>query len=142
LSGWTARPQSRIDFKDASFEQTLTSGFSWWDKPFRWMSGTGSLHLIAAPGDLVISAYAPVDQLHRAIHVSIAINGQSAGTFAITSAGLHEYRLQPPAMTPGSTANITLISDFVWHARDILPQSLDDRDLSIAVSAIGFSVRP
>lgn len=142
LNGWTARTWSRIDFKDASYEEALTSGFSWWDKPFRWMSGSGSLHLISAPGDLVIAAYAPVDQLHRAIHVSVAINGQPAGTFAITSAGLHEYRLQPPAMAPGSTANITLTSDFVWQARDILPQSLDDRDLSIAVSAVGFSMRP
>ena len=106
------------------------------------MSGMGSLHLISAPGDLVISAYAPVDQLHRTIHVSVAINGQPAGAFAITSAGPHEYRLQPPPMAPGSTVNITLTSDVVWHARDILPQSLDDRDLSIAVSAIGFSVRP
>jgi hypothetical protein len=139
LSGWTARTWSRIDFKDASYEEALTAGFSWWDAPFRWMSGTGSLHLISAPGDLVISAYAPVDQLHRAIRVSVAINGQPAGTFAITSPGLHEYRLQPPAMAPGSMANITLTSDVVWHARDILPQSLDDRDLSIAVSAIGFS---
>jgi hypothetical protein len=104
------------------------------------MSGSGSLHLISAPGALVISAYAPVDQLHRAIHVSVTINGQPAGTFAITSAGLHEYSLQPPAMAAGSTVNITLTSDLVWHARDILPQSLDDRDLSIAVSAIGFAL--
>lgn len=142
LSGWTARGSSRIDFKDASYEEALTSGFSWWDPPFRWMSSSGSLHLIAAPGDLVVSAYAPVDQLHRPIHVGVTINGQPAGTFAITSAGLHEYRLQPPPMAPGSPANISLTSDFVWHARDILPQSLDDRDLSIAISAIGFTVRP
>jgi len=141
LNGWTARPSSQIDFRNASYEAALTSGLSWWDAPFRWMSGSGSLHLIAAPGDLVVSAYAPVDQLHRAIHVSVTINGQPAGTFAITSAGVHEYHVQPPAIASGSIANITLTSDFVWHARDILPQSLDDRDLSIALSAIGFAPR-
>ena len=42
-------------------------------------------------------------------------------------------------LTPGSLVSITLISDFVWHARDIFPQSLDDRDLSVAISSIGFS---
>ena len=78
--------------------------------------------------------------MHRAIHLSVTINGQPAGAFAITSDGLHEYRLKPPPIAPGSMANITLTSDFVWHARDILPQSLDDRDLSIAISAIGFGV--
>jgi hypothetical protein len=39
----------------------------------------------------------------------------------------------------GATANITLTSDVVWHARDFYPDSLDDRDLSVAISAIGFS---
>ncbi len=133
---------SHIDFKVRSYEENLTSGFSWWEAPFRWMGERASLHLIAAPGDLVISAYAPVDQLHRSIHVTVAVNNRPAGAFAITAAGVHDYHLQPPALAPGSTANITLTSDFVWHARDIFPDSFDDRDLSIAVSAIGFIVRP
>jgi hypothetical protein len=133
-------PSSRIDFKARSYEENLTSGFSWWEAPFRWMGERASLHLIAAPGDLVISAYGPVDQLHRAIHVSVTVNDRSIGGFAITTPGVHEYRLQPPALAAGSTANITIASDFVWHARDIFPDSFDDRDLSIAVSAIGFGV--
>jgi hypothetical protein len=133
---------SHIDFKVRSFEENLTSGFSWWEAPFRWMGERASLHLIVAPGDLVISAYAPVDQLHRSIHVTVKVNDRPAGTFAITAPGVHEYHLQPPAIAPGSTANITLTSDFVWHARDIFPDSFDDRDLSIAISAIGFIVRP
>jgi hypothetical protein len=133
-------PWSRIDFKARSYEENLTSGFSWWEAPFRWMGERASLHLIAAPGDLVISAYAPVDQLHRAIHMRVTVNGRSIGGFAITAPGVHEYRLQPPALAAGSTANITLTSDFVWHARDIFPDSFDERDLSIAVSAVGFAV--
>ncbi len=133
-------PSSRIDFKARSYEENLTSGFSWWEAPFRWMGERASLHLIAAPGDLVISAYAPVDRLHRAIHVRVIVNDRSIGGFAITTPGVHEYRLQPPPLAAGSTANITIASDFVWHARDIFPDSFDDRDLSIAVSAIGFAV--
>jgi hypothetical protein len=136
------RASSYIDFGNASYEENLVSGFSWWEAPFRWMGARGSLHLIAAPGDLVISAYAPVDQLHRTIHVSVTVNDHPAGGFAITTPGLREYHLQPPALAPGAVANITLTSDVVWHARDIFPQSLDDRDLSIALSAIGFAVRP
>ena len=133
---------SHIDFKVRSFEENLTSGFSWWEAPFRWMGERASLHLTAAPGDLVISAYAPVDQLHRPIHVTVMVNDRPAGTFTITAPGVHDYHLPPPALAPGSTANITLISDVVWHARDIFPDSFDDRDLSIALSAIGFIVRP
>jgi len=142
LKGWTRAASSRINFKDGSYEEDLIYGFSWWEPPFRWMGARGSLQLIAAPGDLVISSYAPVDQLRRTIHVSVTVNDRPIGSFAITKAGLHEYRLQPPDLRPGAIAKITLASDVVWHARDIFPDSLDDRDLSIAISAIGFYVRP
>jgi hypothetical protein len=127
-----------INFKQHSYQEDLISGFSWWEPPFRWIGGRASLHLIAAPGDLVVSAYAPVDQLHRPIHVSVSINDHDTGGFTIADAGVHEYRLPPAVLAPGTAANITLTSDFVWHARDIFPQSLDERDLSIAISAIGF----
>jgi hypothetical protein len=70
------------------------------------------------------------------------VNGRPAGSFAITTPGVHDYPLRLPALAPGSRADITLTSDFVWHARDIFPQSLDERDLSVAISAIGFGVRP
>jgi hypothetical protein len=142
LSPWIRPAGSRIDFKDASYEEDLDSGFSWWEPPFRWMGGQGSLHLIAAPGPLVISAYAPVDQLHRAIHVTVAVNGKAIGQFTISDSGTRQYVLKPPELTPGTTVTITLTGDTVWHARDLFPDSLDERDLSIAVSTIGFSVRP
>lgn len=142
LNRWLRPASSRIDFKDASYEEDLTSGFSWWEPPSRWMGARASLHLIAAPGDLIISASAPVDQLHRPIHVAVTVNGRAVGEFAISAPGTHDYRLQAPDLTPGSSANITLTSDVVWHSRDIFPQSLDERDLSIAISAVGFGVRP
>jgi hypothetical protein len=144
LAGWAARPTSRIDFKDASYEENLDFGFSWWESRFRWMGGSGSLHLIAArftsgSGDLVISAYAPVNRLSRPVHLTVTINGQPAGAFTINTPGMQDYRLRPPPLPAGATANITLTSDVVWHARDFYPDSLDDRDLSVAVFAIGFS---
>jgi hypothetical protein len=138
LKPWVRTASSSINFKDGSYEEDLTSGFSWWEPPFRWMAGRGSLHLIAAPGDLVISAYAPVDQLHRPIHVAVTVNGKAVGEFAIREAGTHDHRLNAGALTPGKAVEITLTSDVVWHARDIFPQSLDERNLSIAISAIGF----
>jgi len=142
LNPWLRLASSYIDFKSASYEEDLMSGFSWWEPPFRWMAGRASLRLIAAPGDLVISTYAPVDHLHRPIHVAVTMNGHFAGSFEISMPGIHDYLLHPPALIPGTIANITLTSDLVWHARDIYPQSLDERDLSIAISAIGFGVRP
>jgi hypothetical protein len=132
------RATSRIDFQKGSYEENLDSGFSWWEAPFRWIGGHASLHLISAPGDLVISAYAPVDQLRRTIHINVAVNDRPAGAFSIATPGVHDYHLQSATLPPGAPANITLTSDFIWHARDIVPQSLDDRDLSIAVFAIGF----
>lgn len=142
LRPWLRPTPSRIDFKDASYEEDLGSGFSWWEPPFRWMGRQASVHLIATPGDLVIKAYAPVDQLHRTIHLAVTVNGRAMGAFAISQPGTIEYRLPASGIAPGSKANITLTSDTVWHARDIFPDSLDERDLSIAVSSIGFSVRP
>ena len=142
LRPWARPTPSRIDFKDASYQEDLDSGFSWWEPPFRWMGRQGSLDLIAAPGDLVVRAYAPVDQLHRIIHVSVAMNGRAIGQLAISQPGTVEYRLPVSGIAPGSEVNIMLASDTVWHARDIFPDSLDERDLSIAISAIGFSVRP
>lgn len=132
------RASSRVAFQKASYEENLGPGFSWWEPPFRWMSGRASLHLIWAPGDLVISAYAPVVQLRRTIHVDVTVNDQPAGGFTVSEESVHDYHLHPPALPPGTRANITLSSDFTWRARDILPQSLDDRDLSIAISAVGF----
>ena len=142
LKPWTRGASSSVNFKDASYEEDLTSGFSWWEAPFRWMGPSGSLHLIASPGDLVVSAYAPVDQLHHVIHVAVTVNDLPEGSFAITMPGMHDYHLQAPSLPPRSRANITLTSDFVWHARDIFPESLDERDLSIAISAIGFVPEP
>jgi hypothetical protein len=142
LKPWMRAASSDINFKEGSYEENLISGFSWWEAPFRWIAGSASLHLIAAPGDLVITAYAPVDELHRPIHVTVRVDDMPAGSFTITTPGVHDYRLQSPTLAPGTTANITLTSDVVWHARDIFPQSLDERDLSIALTAIGFGVRP
>jgi len=132
------RAASRIDFQKASYEENLDSGFSWWEAPFRWIGGRASLHLISAPGDLVISAFAPVDQLRRTMHINVEVNDQPAGAFSIATFGVHDYHLQPPTLPRGASADTTLTSDFIWHARDILPQSLDDRDLGIAIFAIGF----
>jgi hypothetical protein len=139
LKPWARAASSGISFKDGSYQEDLTSGFSWWEPPFRWIGGHASLHLISAPGDLVISAYAPVVLLHRAIHVSVMVNDHPAGGFTISDSGVHDYHLRPPALAPGTQDNITLTSDVVWHARDIFPQSLDERDLSIALSSIGFA---
>lgn len=138
LKPWARAASSRINFKDASYEEDLASGFSWWEPPFRWMTGRGEIHLIAAPGDLVISAYAPVDLLHRSIDVAVTVNGKAVGQLAISAPGAHDYSFQVPDLTPGSTADIALESNVVWHARDIFPDSLDERDLSIAIAAIGL----
>ena len=83
LKPWTRAASSRINFKEGSYEEDLTSGFSWPEPPFRWIGGRASLHLIAAPGDLVISAYAPVDQLHRAIRLMVTMNGNAVGTLPL-----------------------------------------------------------
>jgi hypothetical protein len=132
------RATSRMDFKSASYEENLGPGFSWWEPPFHWMAGHATVHLISAPGDLVISAYAPAAQLHRPIHVSVSVNDRPAGGFTIGDESVHDYHLQPPIFPPGTPVDIAITNDFTWHARDILPQSLDDRILSIAIFAIGF----
>ena len=129
---------SRIDFRKASYEQNLVSGFSWWEPPFRWMTGRGEVRLIAASGDLIVSAYAPLVQLHRPVHVAVEINGHAVGDLAINLPGTQEYSLKAPDLTPGIRVDIVLTSDVVWHARDIFPDSLDERNLSVAISAIGF----
>jgi hypothetical protein len=137
------RASSSIDFHGASFEEALISGFSWWEGAFRWMGGSASLRLTAVPGGLTVVAYAPLDLLRKkwpslpAIHVTVAINDRPAGMFSVDGPQVEQYHLRPPFSSNGKVT-ITLASDFVWHARDIIPQSLDERDLSIAIAAIGF----
>lgn len=142
LRPWSRPTPSLIDFKEHSYEEDLDSGFSWWEPPFRWMGGRGELNLIAAPGDLVVRAYAPVDKLGRPVHVAVTVNGAAIDVLAISRPGTAEYRLAVPALPGGKRVSITLTSDTVWHARDFFPDSLDDRELSVALSAIGFAVRP
>lgn len=142
LNPWLRPVPSRINFNDGSYEEAIVSGFSWWEPPFRWMDARGQVRLIAAPGPLVISAYAPVDQLRRSIEVAVTVNGRAIGKLAISQPGPIEYRLPLTGITPGATVDIVLSSDVVWHARDIFPDSLDERNLSIAISSIGFAMRP
>jgi hypothetical protein len=149
LKGWPARVEngrlestrtgSRIDFGEGSMEESLVSGFSWWEKPFRWMGAEGTVRLRRAPGAVVISACAPVEKL-GAIRVRVTVDSLPAGSFTIGEPALRQYRVQvPPEAAPGGgPALVTLRADRVWHGRDIDPRSLDERDLSIAISSIGI----
>lgn len=143
----SVRASSRIDFREASFEEFLVSGFSWWDGSFRWTTGPSKVRLQRAGGALAISVSAPVDRLRqkfpalRAIHVRVNVDDAPIGQFSIETDQTADYRLEVPVrMTQGSgTAVITLQPDLIWHARDLDPRSLDDRDLSFALLSIGFA---
>jgi hypothetical protein len=149
LKGWPARVEngrlestrtgSRIDFGEGSMEESLVSGFSWWEKPFRWMGAEGTVRVRRGPGAVVISACAPVEKL-GAIRVRVTVDSLPAGSFTIGEPALRQYRVlvPPEAARGGGRALVTLRADRVWHGRDIDPRSLDERDLSIAISSIGI----
>jgi hypothetical protein len=103
------------------------------------MGAEATVRLERAPGALVVSAYAPADKLGP-VTVRVAVDSLPAGAFTIGKAGLNEYRVPcpPEAARGGGPALVTLRADRVWHGRDIDPRSLDERDLSIAISFIGF----
>jgi len=135
---------SRVDFRKAPYDQNLVSGFSFWEGGFRWTNGHASMQLLRGNGDLTITAFAPIDLLRKKwphlkqIDTTVEIDGSRVGAFSISDPAVRDYLIAAPAAMPPGKVNITLTSDFVWHARDILPQSLDERDLSIALFAIGF----
>lgn len=138
---------SRIDFRQASFEEFLVSGFSWWEGLFRWTTGEATLRLERADGDLVIRAYAPVGGLRqrfpalREIHVRVGVDAAASGEFSIATSNIEEYRIAAPGQPSRRRGPvvITLQPDFIWHARDLDTRSLDDRDLSFALLSIGFA---
>ncbi|MFN7997671.1 MAG: hypothetical protein U0Q18_28895 [Bryobacteraceae bacterium] len=126
-----------VDFGRGAQESAVVSGFSWWEGNFRWMTAHGAVRLAAAPGDLVVQVYAAPEVLRRVpIRIRATVNEISAGEFAVLP-GLHEYRL-PTAITHGREAVVELTASRTWKARDLDPQTLDERELSIALLAIGF----
>jgi hypothetical protein len=70
------------------------------------MGQEGSLHLMSAPGSIAMLAYAPVDQLHRSIQLTVTVNGSLIGKLVISSPGIREYQLQAPNVPGGSFASI------------------------------------
>jgi hypothetical protein len=142
----STRLGASIDFRRGSFEESLIAGFSWWEDQFRWVTGDASVRLRRESGALVVTAYAPIDELRRklpgfkAIDVAVEIDGSPAGRFSINRTALLQYRIDIPHRftTTGDLSVVSLRPDFIWHGRDMDPRSLDDRDLSFALQAIGF----
>ena len=134
-----------IDFRTGAYEGALISGFSWWEGRFRWMARHAMLYIRPAPGPLVIEAYAPTDILARkwasfmGITVTVTICGRPAGAFVVSGSDIHTYRLYLPAISETTkTIEVRLTASVSWKARDVHPASLDDRELSVAIFAIGF----
>jgi len=139
------KQEEPVDFGRRSFEEALVEGFSWWEKPFRWVTGDASLRLRSECGGLVITAYAPIDELRRkfpglrSIDVAVSLNNLQVGRFSITQSAVSRYLVPPGSCSqPGTVTVVGLRPSFIWHARDINANSFDDRDLSFALEAIRF----
>jgi hypothetical protein len=140
------RAGSRIDFRQGSFEECLLSGFSWWESSSRWTAGDSAVRLQRGSGDLAIEAYAPMGQLRNrfrgltAIRVKVSLDGTPVGEFQIERDDITEYRIPMRTGTrTGETVVIGLEPNQLWHARDIAPASMDDRDLNFALISIGYT---
>lgn len=139
----TVQRPSWVDFRKNAQEGAVISGFSWWEGNFRWMERRASVRVKPAAGNLAIIAYAPLDRLRQrwpalqGISLKVKLDGKRAGEFMVRDAGIQEYGLTGHPST-GPAAEVELSSDFTWKARDLDPESFDERELSVAILAVGF----
>lgn len=135
---------SGVDFRIGAFDAEVGPGFHSWEPHIgaRWMSRRGRLTL-ARSGQraIAIEASVPGRELRKASllapedRVSVFANGILLGelSFFDTDLVTTEFLL-PPGV--GSPVELTFVSSFAWHPRQVFAKSRDARELSIAVAAV------
>jgi len=142
------REASWINFRKGPFDNDVVSGFYPWEKAFRWMGRSGTVRLQGSGGDsLVIRAQVPLNLLQkkwsniRGLRARVHADSTPVGEIFISHPE-EEFRLPLPneiraKIAPGHGIEVTLESELVWRGVDVnIP---DDRELSLALVAIGFS---
>ena len=136
-----------IDFRERSHEFHVVSGFWAWERMFRWMSAEGVLRLTPVVGaPLLIRAHVPLSLLRRrwpdlkGVRAIVNVNGFRAGEVYIDREGVQDFRVAVPpnCFRPGEEALVGLKCDVTWRPREVDPQNMDERLLSIAVTAVEF----
>jgi hypothetical protein len=138
-----------IDFRRAPFDKAVIRGFHHWERPFRWMTRSGTVRVPGEGGGaLVIRAHIPLILFHRkwpdfrGLRAEVQVDSTPVGEIFITREEDQEFRLPLPAdiqskIATNHGADVTLRSDLTWTGADV--GILDDRELSLDLITIGFS---
>ena len=136
-----------VDFSIGPFGDRVAEGFHGWASTMgaRWLSRRGRV-VVPYQGQrtLVVDLHLPSQLLTAAgllgskdaLHVSV--NGARIGSLALASGDhLRQAFALPSGLGP--QLDVGLESTFVWRARQIYPENLDPRELSVSVRAILLS---
>ncbi|MBI2214484.1 MAG: hypothetical protein HYU52_12630 [Acidobacteria bacterium] len=154
--GWTCSPvesvsgrlratsDSDVDFRKGPFDAQIGPGFHGWNfgTRSRWLSRRGSLTLPwAGQRSLVVEANVPSAALRKAgilgpaDRVNVRANGTTLGALDFSGDDFVSQSFPLPSAL-GDSIEISLESTFSWHARQVYPNNLDPRELSVNVIAI------
>jgi hypothetical protein len=136
-----------VDFGKGAFDHAIVRGFHAWERPFRWMTRSGTVRLKGDGGALVIRAQAPLSLLRkkwpdlRSLRAEVHVDSRWVGEITITREEEQEFHISLPAETqsrlsPTHPIDVTLRSELTWTGADV--HITDDRELSLALDAIGF----
>ena len=140
-------PVSWIDFRRGDFAQAVVNGFHYREqREFRWMSRAGAVRLSKTSASLTLRAYAPLKLLqkkwpeHKEIVVDISLNNTPIGIIHVDQDDEMDFEipLMEPLKSLNGVVDVTLSSRFWWRAIDVDTASRDEREISIALIAIGF----
>ena len=133
-----------VDFRKGPFDSQVGPGFHAWEfvSRSRWLSRRGSVKLPYSGQKSVVIEARVLGQALRGAgilkpsdHVAVSANGTPIGTFDFQSGDQVTRGITLPASRADSV-EIALESSFAWYARQVYPDNLDPRELSISVIAI------
>lgn len=154
-----AHLHSMVDFRREPGDAMVVSGFFPWEGGYRWMSGRGVLRLTTEGHQILLVLAAPVRQIaHRfperpPILVRVSLTDEMTGitvpigTIAVGPEDGDAVHVVDCRAFSGSFGNgrlVLLVLDAgpAWRPIDIMPHSLDERQLTVRVFAAGFAGAP
>ena len=114
------------------------------DRDVRWMGKEGEVRVLLSPqfqgpASLIIEGVAPPSQLDGEISLFAELLGGTIS--AAISCGSNWFSLKLPVHVESGDQQIRLRTDRTWRPVD-LGMSPDERELSLAISAVGLEPRP
>jgi hypothetical protein len=149
-----ARERGMADFRRHDSAQSLVSGFYHWEGASRWMGKRGELRLVMTSPRLSFLLASPMNAIRlvhpewKSLDVRVTIVDEdtgytsTAGVLKVVEDGLLPYHLVsgelPARLGNARRVHLVLECDQTWRPVEVLPGSVDRRELTVQVFQAGF----